>query len=193
MTFGEECVAAIREYLKVNQTVWARLNGNIVQGIIDDVDGHRQRVEAQASRKPSKEERDALFTALARGCGASVDAMSEAEARKYAVALVGIRKAIPNLAPHIIYQMCERYRKKYPTAAISPKALELHCGELWGELPKAIGAVLSPYAEPEFWQGYADQLYPGSEVSKTAWSELGIAIRMPIVAAMQAQRNQGAA
>lgn len=85
-----------------------------------------------------RRERDPLFDALANACGMRLDAMTKEAARLCGIAAAEIRAAggdVVDVSPAIA-----RYRRRYPDAAVTPKAIANH----WPSIVASAGTAVPP-------------------------------------------------
>lgn len=177
-TFGQHCAQVLKEAKAKDPTIsWERV---------------AEIIEAERTKWfPEKEPRiarDALLTSFVVACGQNIKEMTPPAVRLAAVSLAQIKKICPALTATEILKRVSVYRKKYREAAITPRAVALHWGEL-GSSAAPEPPRVDLHKEPVMWQSTLRAMgeHRGwdsesvEDYCKHKWLDLPITIRAEIV------------
>ncbi len=170
---GQE--AALRLYDRLNQ---ARANNG---GFLSKDEWLRivslqfeAELSANRPRRIVKVTRNALFDALASGCGYALDQVTRNAARACAVALADILAVSPDLSEAEIQRRIVKYRAKHPDWPVTPPAIAKNWASLGSGDPTRT-AKLDIYQEPREWRSACLKLWGddiGEQIHSKGWSDI---------------------
>lgn len=160
-SYGERFAEAVRDYLVQNRLVNAsgepslgKLSGKILGELADRFEqAEVRRGKAEKAKRLSKADRNKLFDALAAGVGRNLEAMTETEQTRCAVALAKIIKATPDVTPEDVTAACAKYRRDFSGATISETAIMSNWSKLFDSHGRGKKPAIEPIPEPDDWKG----------------------------------------
>ena len=156
-SYGERFSEFVRGYLLKHKLLGedglprlGYLNGQALAVLADDFEQAERRDDKRIrEKKLSKAERSKLFDALAKGADCNLEAMTEAEQKRTAVAIAAIIKATPDVTPEEIQDACNTYRKKMSGATITPTAISNNWSKVFDSSRRIGGIKTGLVMEPK--------------------------------------------
>lgn len=146
-TFGARCRGLLEQEAKtVGRLTWDRAEA-IIQEEYERATPAEKRVRANT--------RHALYSHLCKACGLAEEEMTKTQQRLVAVALAEMLQVKPDLDPAGLEWRVAAYRRAYPNAPVTPKALANHFGEFKPPPPKRTGPI-----EPDNWRDVFASVFP---------------------------------
>lgn len=181
-SYGERFAEAVGDYLVQNRLVkesgepsLGKINGKILAELADRFEqAEVRRGKAEKAKRLSKGERDKLFDALAVNVGRNLEAMTETEQTRCAVALAKIIKATPDVTAMDIASACAKYRRDFSGATISETAIMSNWSKLFDSRGRGRNErkAPDPIIEPDDWRGLIRDDEEDLRWADTPWSQI---------------------
>ena len=152
-SYGQRFVETVRDHLKKNGLKsLGGIDGPALAALADKFEqAERLKDKRDREKRLGKGDLEKLYEALALGCGCNLEAMTEDEQKRCAIARSKIVRASPQVTPEDVAYACKRYRLEMPRVTITPFAVSNNWSKLYVP-PGKPPPPLDPIPEPERWR-----------------------------------------